>query len=903
MNAFRTALSILTVAAALLLGAAEVADDFTRPEMWKIQKGTVGTIEPVKPAGLTLTNAPGGPGWCTMTRTFEVDLDENPEFTLQVKAAAGGGEVKLYNRGTREKHSILKFRRPGTYRVNLAKQFNWKGKAQIDVALYVVSKEKAITFEALRFGPESANPEPEPGLVTKPLFSSCGYYWKGPKQELGVTFRRKGGEWRNALPPVYVEADGGYRGSLVLLDEDSEYELAVADAAGKPLASGTFRTWSSAVPVARTVVLNAENFPGTLKISEHGRPDGWIRYTAAPGFVLANDHSAPLVELDGAAYILLEGMTLKGGEKNAIAIRDCDNVRVINCDLSGWGRPGTQRFDKDGKFYDGAGKAINYDGGILISRSRGTVVERCYIHDARTTANAWHYSHPAGPEGILVDSPTSTVIRYNDIVGSDGHRWNDAIEGTGNFNPDGGFNRDADICGNYLAFSNDDSIELDGGQQNVRCFFNRFEGWYCGVSIQGCMEGPSYVFDNLLLRGGDRFGAAGQGIKTSSPRSGPQAVSYLFNNTIDGAGKGVSMLPHLKIVAFNNLFTGSNSIFRRARSPQSEADYNLLPFSNEPAGAHDIVAPARLTAPERGVFTPAPGSPAIAAGRAIDNFTAKEKVDVGAFQTATPRALPYRPLPVEVDAGVLDFGDLPGAAEKRLGFTATVAPGDFSSAFTVRQNDDADWFEVAPASGTLRGGDKMEFQVTLKPEKMHGRRFFRAALLLRFADGLSRPVSVYAENLNPDAAIRPLPAGPDTVYIDAASPASGKRYATTPDPLADGGKAVRLEGEAGKNPAVYEFELEKDGDYFLLFRLRGEVPPEAHDSLFCGVNADEPAETHLNGKSFWSWSVGAPGKGQFQRLRVYALKKGKNIIRIAPRESLSLDLIAVTRDPGAFETR
>ena len=53
------------------------------------------------------------------------------------------------------------------------------------------------------------------------------------------------------------------------------------------------------------------------------------------------------------------------------------------------------------------------------------------------------------------------------------YRWNDAIEGGGNFHVDGGFNRDADIYGNLMCFANDDAVEIDGGQTNVRVFLTR----------------------------------------------------------------------------------------------------------------------------------------------------------------------------------------------------------------------------------------------------------------------------------------------------------------------------------------------------------------------------------------------------------------------------------------------
>lgn len=892
----RTILSILTLllAATVLRGA--VYDDFSSRKGWNIGKGLSGKFSYGRESGMTLENHSGGPGWITVTRGFEVDLDRDPEFTVKVKSAGGACEVKLINLATREKQSVLKFRQGGVYRVNLTEKYGWKGRAKINVALYVLSRNQQAQFEFVRFAPPGEKEPPQ--LAIAPLFHSAGYSWQsGDDTPIRVSFRKEGGEWKRAYPPVFFDSDRGFRGSLVRLEENSTYELKITEEkSDRTLAQKKFRTWNSEVPVARTIELGPENFRGKLRITERGTPAGWIRYTARKGFVLTNDNRSALLELDGAACILLDGLTLKGGERSAVDIRNCEHIRVINCDISGWGRLGKQRFDKDGKFYDPKGKAINYDGGIYLTRSFGTVIERCYIHDPRNTANAWFYSHPAGPEGIMISSPTSTVIRYNDIVGSDPHRWNDAIEGTGNFHADGGFNRDADIYGNYLAFTNDDGIELDGGQQNVRCFLNRIEGWYCGISIQGCMESPSYLFRNLIMRGGDRFGSAGQPIKTSSSRSGKNATSFLFNNTIHGPGGQISMLPHLRVIAFNNLLSGSGNFARLERSPQSRLDYNLLPKPVENSGRHTITGEPGMTDPAAGIFTLRPDSPARGAGRVLDNFQPEGPVDLGAFQSREPLSLPFRPIPVESDRGVLDFGELRPDSPRVMRFG--VSNNGEERTFRIRRSDTLDWVEVSPEEGVLRRGETKEFQVKLLTDRMNSRRIYRGAFLVRFADGFSRPVSVYAENPTIHVPFRPAP---DAVYIDAARPTGGTRYKVISDPQAENGDAIRLEGARGENYAVYEFELKEDGNYFLLFRLRGEAPANAHDSLFCGLDDEKPAETHLNGNTCWTWSVGAPGKGQFQRLRVYPLKKGKHTLRIAPREPLDLDSIALAKDPGVFE--
>ncbi|MDX9979289.1 MAG: right-handed parallel beta-helix repeat-containing protein, partial [Lentisphaeria bacterium] len=533
------------VALVSVLAQAQLLDDFSQGG-WERFSSTPGTLI-AEPGRLHLQDADEAPDWVTAGKRFSVDLDQHPLFVVNVTALSDHGTVKLIRKNPDDKRTALEMGSPGLYVIDLSKRFGWKGPCEIEVCLYAVGFGENIDYAYVQFADklsaeqEAALKERENGRNLKlnvtafeavPLFNACAFYFPSPRRDsLAVSYRQVGGPWQRAFATPYITEDSMYRGSIVDLAEDTAYELRLADGDGTVLAETTFRTWASEVPVARTVVLDETNFDGHLQIRESGSPEGWIRYTAKPGFVLRNDRTGPLLELERAKYILLDGLTLRGGLKDAIAIRRCEHIRVVNCDIAGWGRIGTQRFDRDGVFYTEEGGAINWDTAILVSRSLGTVVERCYVHDPVTTANSWYYSHPAGPQAVGIDKPRSTVLRYNDFIGSDEHRWNDAVEGAGNFHPDGGFNRDADIYGNLMCFANDDAIEIDGGQINVRVHRNLFEGCLCGVSIQGCMAGPSYVFRNLLKNMGDERGMAGQTIKTSSNGSGKSAVSFLFANT------------------------------------------------------------------------------------------------------------------------------------------------------------------------------------------------------------------------------------------------------------------------------------------------------------------------------------------------------------------------------------
>lgn len=373
-------------------------------------------------------------------------------------------------------------------------------------------------------------------LRLTPTFVSCGVAWGVDPDRTDVAFEYRiadGNEWMKAPKPLFFRETSDVRGSLLYLEEDTAYELRVLDGA-RVVASGRFRTWKTDVPVAKTVVLDPDTVRYPIRISGKGTADGWVRYTVPAGKVLGGSGvTNRIVVVERAEYVIIDGVTFVGGGgfvNEPLRIGESRAVRIVNCEFRGWGRLGPQDFFEYPRTFGGGKyriaakrnpnrfRYINYDAAIYLGKGAAeTVIERCYMHDPRGRANSWRYSHPAGPCGILVSSPDhSTVIRYCDIVGSDTHWFNDGVEGTGNFFADGGFNRDADVYGNFMIYCNDDSIELDGGQQNVRCFGNRFESALNGVSIQGCCASPVYVMDNLFSGMGEEFGIKGSALKTAT---------------------------------------------------------------------------------------------------------------------------------------------------------------------------------------------------------------------------------------------------------------------------------------------------------------------------------------------------------------------------------------------------
>ncbi|MCR5750978.1 MAG: right-handed parallel beta-helix repeat-containing protein [Kiritimatiellae bacterium] len=565
-------------------------------------------------------------------------------------------------------------------------------------------------------------------LQLVPTYVSCSVYWgvKGEVEGLRLEYRAVGADsWRTAENPVYFDDAENYRGSILDIREDTAYEARIA-AGGRTLASGTFRTWRSDVPIAKTVVIDPKTAAYPIVISDRGTPDGWIRYTTKPGEVLGSDSisNCSIVVVRNASNVVLEGLTVQGGGGNrdsAVFIENSKGVRVRNCEIFGFGHAGRQVFTDNGRgcFFDdpngsadpSPGRFIDWHAGVMIYPGTEEItVERCYIHDPRGRSNSWYYSHPAGMQGIFVyQSGGSIVLRWNDIVGSDLHRWNDAIEGCENFSVDGGLNRDSDVYGNFCIYANDDCVELDGGQQNVRCFRNRFESAFCDVSIQGCMASPVYLYENLFAPCCDEFGQANLCVKT-----------YDFD-----------MYWYAPYAYVRGNWFG-------------ESDY-------EPT----LGATSRWDWREDNVF--------------VSN-NVPDKVS---------RRLPARKLPFMLDRGIIKGVKVSGAAASAAE-TTIIAQSLVPQPFRVRKNLDADWFTVSPSEGELKVGENV-FTVTFHPDRMADRRQWRGAFLVRTPEGLSRCVSVYAEKTDFEQPARPVESA-RTVY--AAPSGSGEinagKAASTP---------------------------------------------------------------------------------------------------------------------------
>jgi len=820
--------------------------------------------------------------------------------------------VKLYKAGREVRRTSSE--RSGTAWGTLEKQFETGDADRVEILCRYLQSQEAVG-QAVWFADLRLEPAPPPELVAAEAvatFHCIGLRvgcrgGVGPAMRCEVRYRKTGdGDWRRGMDLVHYRPDNEFRGSLFWLVPDSTYEAECrlvgpgADAA-KPVRAAA-RTWREELPVGETRTLPAGVSTKPLVIRDKGRPDAWIRYAPPPGKTTtidagtAADHA---VLVEDAAYVIFERATVRGGRRDCIHVRTSHHVRIRCCDIAGWGDAGTRKEDlKSGLYVDARGRVINMQAGVRVSDgSRQVVVEHNVVHDPRGTANSWGYGHPAGPQGVILGrTGGNNVVRYNDLIGSETHWWNDAIESYPNRDVVGGPHRDTDIYGNVLAFCNDDGVELDGGQINVRFWGNWIDKALCGVSCAPNRRGPSYVFRNLIVLTGEERGVTGSGFKMGGDRYPDPGLSLLLHNTVYTTGAGLTSGHYgtgpTPMLTRNNLFFGptpGRGRIRYRHKRGGDFDYDLLPphgvygVSPLPKAweAHAVVGRPSVRGEAIQDMRLALGSPGIDAGVVLpglnDGFAGRGP-DLGAFENGqAPALFPPRPtglsaLPLRAEAVLHDRSD----ASHEI---ALIVP---------------------PAAGS-------RVRLSARARGLEPRRY-RAAVTFRTDRGFVRTVMH-------DLKVYPTPLGHRGAEAEAGEveggmkvvedeTASGGRYVHTPElivKLPDG----QEERTAEKGQIALRFDLPHDGVYHLLVRcmVPDDVPElmGVRDSFYFAIDGGQQHLCDLWGQArgAWQWVLANSREAKASPFRI-RLGRGEHTVVIASREPLTrLDRIVLTNSPYA----
>ncbi|MFD3305719.1 right-handed parallel beta-helix repeat-containing protein [Alteromonas macleodii] len=391
-----------------------------------------------------------------------------------------------------------------------------------------------------------------------PLINSIGIVIYGQDETSTATVRFRADDemrWQKGLNLSWEPVYGSFAGSIVYLNADTTYhiEVQITDPNGEQQ-EHVFQTKtkpnSPPIDPEKVYYLSDIYSGGQLDLEAlniSGSADGYAKIIGDGQVIEASSDDLAAVNIGAQSYVMLENLTIKGGQRYGIFAKKAHHIWIEGCNVSEFGREAVDI--RDGLAYASptTNSPINYDSGIYLERSGIAVIEECEVHSPNLGANSWQVGHPKGANALQVwayhDSDAyrgEFIVRNNRFYGAPNHRFNDVIEGRKNFERRGGFVRNSAIYNNYLAYANDDLIEIDGGQQNVLVYGNEMEQGYAGISIAPNMLGPSYIFHNHIHNLGDETGKEWTAIKAGGLISKPAGRTFIFENVLDVDRNGIA---------------------------------------------------------------------------------------------------------------------------------------------------------------------------------------------------------------------------------------------------------------------------------------------------------------------------------------------------------------------------
>jgi len=422
--------------------------------------------------------------------------------------------------------------------------------------------------------PEGRNP------FAVATFECLGLYYTVDSDSPGectVNYRAAGsGAWKEAMPLWFDRRDRQFRGSIVGLRPDTEYEIRLT-CGGKETTFKT-RTRSERFPVGRTTFLDGGVTDAELHVTEGGTPDAWHLVTPREGekTTIDPENFRDCNIVVEAPYVIIRGLELKNAARHGVLIKaGVHDVVVEDCRITFWGRGGGPR---------SFGNTGGSDSAVFAERgTAGIIVQNNLIEHPRGASNDWDTGHPSGPQAVtLINSKGGNIIRYNDIRSTEDHGFNDAIGGGSNYSFEGSPNRDSDIYGNHIANVWDDAIESEGANMNVRIWGNYIHHTFQHIATASTSNGPLYIFRNIfgISRRTHANPLGGSMIKIGERDPYIGGVKYIFHNTAlqpRGAFSVFSGHPCTNNVTRNNIFDCPGTLTgRREPAVPSDLDYDLF---------------------------------------------------------------------------------------------------------------------------------------------------------------------------------------------------------------------------------------------------------------------------------------------------------------------------------------
>lgn len=551
-----------------------------------------------------------------------------------------------------------------------------------------------VLFACLGGFVRAADADPKPNPRVACTYECAGLYWRTSESGVCRVRYTEDGKtsWREGMDLVYDSRDGEYRGSLVGLKPATRYRAELVAGAAK--AEIAFTTRSDVFPVGRRTLLPAGESTQTVVITESGTPDAYHWVTVPDGgrstIDLRNSRNEGIV-ID-ADYVVVDGVEIRNAAQNAILIKGKrHDVVVQNTHLTFWGRIGGPK--SFGNFEG------NLDAGVYAEPGTARLtIQRNLIENPRGASNDWETGHPTGPEGItIMQSQGGNVLRYNDILSTEDHGFNDGIGGATNFSAVGNINCDSDIYGNHIRSVWDDAIECEGANANVRIWGNYLERYHVGIATACTHVGPIYLYRNVFgVSRRSHLDALGSLMfKTGNNRGFGGGRRLIFHNTSvqpSGVFSAIGVDPNC--ITRNNVFDVPGGLAPVSeKDGTSDFDYDYFSGILAPPGAEPHRVNQRknhrgrlFERSQRLEFYPAPWVSEVEGGKFIEEFGDKK------LMVTDPLRQVRNPL---IDSGVRLPGfndDFVGAAPDVGAFEVGRPPLEFGRrAYLGRDEGRAPW--------------------------------------------------------------------------------------------------------------------------------------------------------------------------------------------------------------------
>ena len=707
----------------------------------------------------------------------------------------------------------------------------------------------------------------------------------------GVRYRSKpDGAWQRGMDLVRSTQEPEFRGSLLLLEDDTEYEIDIKAEDPDGVASGNNalrlkqRTWCEHTPVAERRELPSGVLRESLTIRAEGKADGWILYSPPKGSTTAIDvgRTAPYaVQIEESAYVILEGVAVRGGAEHGMLVTNSHHIRIRRCEMTDWGLAGKR--NAKGLYCRPEGGIINCQDAIRLGlMTRQIVVEDNYIHTPHGTATCWRFGHPVGPQVATLgyNGSRNNVIRNNEMIGTEHHWYNDIIGSTGNGSPFGGPYRDTDIHGNFLSHSQDNAVELDGGQMNVRFWNNRMEYTYRSISFAPCIKGPGYAFLNLVAHPGDEFLRSGTAFKMGSSPLNFGLDLVFFNTVVGRSGSGMtnSAEPYVKrdrtIYVQNNLSARPGTFLDPSDPYQKHAPEAMFVFEDV------LGTDCRLRLGSAGVDEGA-------AIRGFDRVVHGKAPDLGLFErgAASGGTMPKRSSGIEVTPQHVMLVAGRQSADRTATVTLTI-PTSAGERWHARPNEP--WLSCRPTSGVT--GTPTQVTLSCDAQGLDA-RLHRGVMTFRADMGLNRSITVDATVLHSRPYIR---------FFEAEEAPSKGAVLIGKDGAASGGRYVHVTSASTPGSLTFRFDVPAAGDYYVLGRFH--TPASYRGGWLYSMDGATPKYWIDQSKAvrFWLWDLLRPYEYKNVRTtkRGFQLAKGQHSFVLTSRKPGShLDCLVVSNQP------